>query len=107
VLTLLPVVVEEPFWRLVKKLDRKDWRAAVPVVAVEDVVDEDDDVLLLEFPEVVPPRSDISLEKAVLSSVKLLAEMLEGAPSAADVALTSWLLPKSLMSDVSASVILD
>jgi hypothetical protein len=61
----------------------------VPVVAVEDVVDEDDAPLLLELPEVVPPRSDISLENAVLSSVKLLDEMVEGAPSAVEVALMS------------------
>ena len=43
----------------------------------------------------------------MLSSVKLLDEMAEGAPSAVEVALMSWLLPKSWMSDVIAAVIPD
>jgi len=62
---------------------------------------------VLDEPDVVPPRSATSLENAVLSSVKLLDELAEGAPSAVEVALMSWLLPKSWMSDVIAAVIPD
>ena len=136
-MTLFPVEVDEPFSRLDKKLDRKDWSAAVPFAVVEEVVDEDvvgevdvdadeddededdededededadegddadDDPLVLDVPDVVPPRSAISLENAVFSAVKLLDEMVEGAPSAVEVAPMSWLLPKSLMSDVIAA----
>lgn len=72
-----------------------------------DVVDEDVEPLVLDEPDVVPPRSAISLENAELSSLKLLDEMVEGAPSAVEDALMSWLFPKSLMSDVIAAVIPD
>jgi hypothetical protein len=108
---------EEPFCRSCKKPVRKDCRAAVLAeVPVDDADAADDDVPelevlevpelpeLLAVPDVVPPRSAINFENAELSSDIALDETVEGAPSAVEVELISWLLLKSLMSEVSAAV---
>ena len=99
----------EPFCRSCKKLLKKDCKAAVPdwadavAVPVEPVVAEAP-VVLVGVPAVVPPKSVISLENAVFNAVRVLADTLEDEPEAADVALTSWLLLKSLTSEVSAAM---
>ncbi len=99
----------EPFCRSCKKLLKKDCKAAVPdwadavAVPVEPVVAEAP-AGVVDDPAVVPPKSVISLENAVFNAVRVLADTLEDEPEAADVALTSWLLLKSLTSEVSAAM---
>lgn len=96
----------EPLCRSCKKLERKDCSADVPaVVPADDEADEDEPVL--ELPDVVPPRSAINFENAVFKSEMVVEDTVEGAPAAVDVSVTSSLLLKSLMSDVSAAVIRD
>jgi hypothetical protein len=55
--------------------------------------------------EVVPPRSAISLENAVFKFAKALEERLAAEPAAEEVAVTTWLLLKSLISAVSSAAI--
>jgi hypothetical protein len=94
----------EPLCRDCKNPLRKDCSAATPAVAVS--ADDVELLLLADVPAVVPPRSEINLENAVLSVVRLLDDRVEGAPAAVDVALINWLLPSSWISDVSAEVML-
>jgi hypothetical protein len=59
----------------------------------------------LDVVEVVPPKSVINLENAEFKFAKALEERFAGAPAAVDVALTTWLLLKSLISAVSSAAI--
>jgi hypothetical protein len=103
------VEVLEPLCRSCTKLLKKDCSAAVPAWAealvglLESGVAEAP-VVLVEVPAVVPPKSVISLENAAFNALSVLADTLEDEPEAADVALTSWLLLKSLISEVSAAM---
>ena len=45
-----------------------------------------------------PPRSAINLENAALKADSALEPRFAGAPAAVDVALTTWLLLRSLIS---------
>ena len=53
--------------------------------------------------EVVPPKSVINLENAEFKLAKALEERFVGAPAAVDVALTTWLLLKSLINALSSA----
>jgi hypothetical protein len=55
--------------------------------------------------EVVPPKSLISLVNAEFKFAKALEERFAGAPAALDVALTTWLLLRSLISASSSAAI--
>lgn len=113
--TVVPrVLVDvEPLCRSCKKPVRKDCKAAVlAVVSADDGVNEDvdaadgddDDVPVLELPDVVPPRSAINFENAVFNSEIALDETVEGAPAAAEELVISSLLLSSLMREESADV---
>ena len=111
-LTRLPSVLApppEPPVRSLRKLWRKDCNAEVsgavvlPVVVAPDVAAVEPDVApaLLDV-LVEPPRSDISLLKAELRFEIVFADRFEGAPAAAELELTTALLLKSLMSELSS-----
>ena len=51
----------------------------------------------LEVLDVLPPKSAISLLKAVFKSARAPEDRLEGAPAAAELLLTIWLLLNSLI----------
>lgn len=59
----------------------------------------------LEAVEVVPPKSLISLVNAEFKFAKALEERFAGVPAAVDVALTTWLLLRSLISASSSAAI--
>lgn len=59
----------------------------------------------LDAVDVVPPKSVINLENAEFKLAKALEERFAGAPAALDVALTTWLLLKSLISALSSATI--
>ena len=103
----------EPLCRSCKKLERKDCSAAVlSVVPVDDELEDtaaledaaEDDEAALELPDVVPPKSAINFENAVFKSEMTVEDTVEGALFVADVFVTSSLLLRSLMRDVSAVV---
>jgi hypothetical protein len=95
---------------------RKDCSAAVPAVEVPVVavlldpvpdgdvaVDADVAVLVADVPDVVPPKSAISLVNAAFKLDRVFDDRFDGVPAAADVVLTTWLLLKSWMSAVSSA----
>ena len=82
-----------PDWGLLFAAELLDaFEDAAPVAAVDAV-------------EVVPPRSVINLVNAEFKFAKALEERFAGAPAAVDVALTTWLLLKSLISALSSATI--
>lgn len=74
-------------------------------VELLDAVVEAAPVAGVDALEVVPPKSAISLENAVFKFAKALEERFAAEPAAEEVALTTWLLLKSLISAVSSAAI--
>src|SRR5882757_7104916 len=99
-----------PFCRSCRKVDKKDCSKAVlvdeaPAVVVpfDPVAAPDVPVPVVDVPEVVPPKSPISLANAAFKLDSFLDDDCEGVPAAEDVVPAAWLLPKSLMSAVSSA----
>jgi len=99
------------FCRSCSKLDRNVCKAAVPLlVLLVELVLEPPDALaepvvpVVDALVVVPPRSLISCENAVLKSDMALADRLEGVPDAAEVLPITSLLVMSLISARNASM---
>lgn len=108
--TVVPRVLDdvEPLCRSVRKPERKDCRAVVSAVppvddAPVDAVEED--VPVLDVPEVVPPKSEINFENAVFNAEMVLDDTVDEPPCAVEALVKSSLLLKSLTSAVSAAVI--
>lgn len=83
-----------PLCRFCRRLLKKACNDAVP-----------DGVLGVDAVDVVPPKSVINLENAEFKFAKALEERFAGVPAAVDVALTTWLLLKSLISALSSAAI--
>jgi len=116
--TLLPSVLDElpaPLCRSCRNVVRKDCSAVVsaggepagaapvPVEPVAAALVAAAPVLVVDAPEVVPPKSPISLVNAAFRLDRELDDEFEGVPVAADDVPMTWLLLKSLMSDVSSA----
>jgi hypothetical protein len=108
----LPNVLAElpaPLCRSCRRVDKKDCSEAVlvdeapsVVVPFDPVAAPDVPVPVVDVPEVVPPRSPISLANAAFKLDSVLDDDCEAVPAVEDVP-AAWLLPKSLMSAVSSA----
>jgi hypothetical protein len=100
-----------PLCRFCRRLLKKACNEAVPdwglPIAAEllDAFEDAAPVAAVAAVEAVPPKSVISLVNAEFKFAKALEERFAGAPAAVDVALTTWLLLKSLISAVSSAAI--
>jgi hypothetical protein len=100
-----------PLCRFCRRLLRKACNAAVPdwgLLFAAEPLDASADaapVAAVDAVEVVPPKSLISLVNAEFKFAKALEERFAGAPAAVDVALTTWLLLRSLISASSSAAI--
>lgn len=116
--TLLPSVLAElpaPLCRSCRNVLRKACSAVVsaggepagevpvPVDPVAAAVAAAAPELVVGAPEVVPPKSPISLVNAAFRLDTVLDDRFEGVPVAADDVPMTWLLLKSLMSAVSSA----
>jgi hypothetical protein len=101
----------EPLCRFCRRLLKKacneavsDWGLPFAAELLEAFEDAAPDAAV-DAIEVVPPRSLISWVNAEFKFAKALEERFAGVPAAVDVALTIWLLLKSLISALSSATI--